>query len=302
MNNKQYIEALSSELSLNCSSANQFEILLRNNINLSLVNTVKGREIVIWFIQDNTGNRTVTFNSKFSFNTNNDNTISTTANSITVMEFYVNNENIYCTSNTATVNATPTKFGNYPTSYAEFESDGTLKFTGDATVWKDIDFPIIIRTTGANIPTLVTLQGNVTAPQWAVNDYNVCEGQEFIHEWKEASLVHWHLHMITNGVDVTDRFVKWEVEYFWVNINGQLSSTSTDTYEVTIPANTPTKTMLIVPISTFTPTGGRIGGHVFARLRRIASVGTAPTSNPWCTMLQLHIECDTLGSRLIATK
>jgi hypothetical protein len=33
--------------------------------------------------------------------------------------------------------------------YSEFEADGTLKFNGGSTVWKDIDFPIIIRTTGS---------------------------------------------------------------------------------------------------------------------------------------------------------
>jgi len=66
-----------------------------------------------------------------------------------------------------------------------FESDGTLKFNGTASTWQDIDFPIIIRITGANIPTLQTIHGNITMPQWAVNDYNVCESQEFVHQWKE---------------------------------------------------------------------------------------------------------------------
>ena len=45
----------------------------------------------------------------------------------------------------------------------------------------DLDFPIIVRNTGVGIPTLETLIGNVTAPQWQVNDFNVCEGQELIH-------------------------------------------------------------------------------------------------------------------------
>lgn len=30
--------------------------------------------------------------------------------------------------------------------------------------------------------------------------------------------------------------------------------------------------------------------------------GTAPTNNHWCTMLQLHVECDTIGSRNYQTK
>lgn len=187
-------------------------------------------------------------------------------------------------------------------NYSEFESDGTLKFNGDATVWEDIDFPIIIRLTGANIPTLEVLQGNITAPQWQVDDYNICEGQELIHQWKEGSRVYWHIHIITNGVDTTDRFLKWEVEWFWVNVDGQLSASDTQSVEYTIPANTPTKTMKVISIYDWIPIGGKITGHVYARLKRIASTGTAPTNNPWCTMLQLHVECDTLGSRTISLK
>lgn len=197
------------------------------------------------------------------------------------------------------------KYGASVVNCASFEDDGTLVFLGTATYWKDIDFLIVIRTTGPNIPVLTTLQGNVTAPQWAVNDFNVCEVQEMDHAWKEGSQSQWHVHMITNGLDATDRYVNWEVEWFWVNSNGVLSATTTTATEVLIPANTASKTMLIRQISTPTLIGGVIGAHVFARLRRIALTTpgrTGPTANPWCAMLQMHIECDTIGSRTISTK
>lgn len=183
-----------------------------------------------------------------------------------------------------------------------FEKDGTYVAEGNATYWRDIDFPVIIRTVAANKPTLAVLQGNITAPQWAVNDYYVCDGQELVHEWKEGSTLYWHLHMTTNGSDTEDRYIQWEVEYAWSNVNSQLSANTIITHEFLIPANTPDRTMFLVGVGNFTPAGCRIGGHVYARLRRIASAGTAPTSNPFCTMLQLHAECDTLGSREISSK
>jgi len=77
--------------------------------------------------------------------------------------------------------------------------------------WVDIDFPIIVRTTGVGIPSLVALSGNITVPQWAVNDYNVCESQEMIHSWKEGSTLYWHIHLTTNGLDATNRFVRLPV-------------------------------------------------------------------------------------------
>jgi hypothetical protein len=181
---------------------------------------------------------------------------------------------------------------------------GEMSFLGTATVWQDIDFPILIRTTGANIPTLTTLNGNITMPQWAVNDFNVCESQEFVHQWKEESACYWHIHLTTNGLDATNRYVRFEVEYGYVTPSGVWNFPATiDSGDLLIPANTTDKTMFILSLGNFTPAAGtKIGGHVVARLKRIAATGTAPSNNPWVPMLQMHIECDTLGSKEIATK
>jgi hypothetical protein len=205
--------------------------------------------------------------------------------------------------NSEAIEGISAKFGNVAGgNYMEVESDGTIRFHGTATVWKDIDFPIIIRNTGTGIPSLVDVQDGLTLPQWQVNDTNMLDGKEFSHPWKEGSTIRWHLHMITNGVDVTDRYVKFEVKWMWANPDSQLSSTITQSYEYTIPANTPTKTHLLVPIYQWTPVGGRIAGHVYPRLTRITSSGAAPTNDPFVTMLQMHIECDTVGSREYQTK
>lgn len=197
------------------------------------------------------------------------------------------------------------KYGAGGADFSYFEADGTLVFNGAATVYQDIDFPIIIRTTGPNIPTLVNLQGNIPAPQWAINDYNPCEVQELIHGWKEGSESQWHVHVVTNGLDATDRWINWEVEWFWGRMGGALSATTTTATECLIPANTPTKTPLVFEISRPTLATAKIGDHVWARLRRIANTTpgrAAPTSNPWCGILQMHVELDTVGSRTITAK
>lgn len=172
------------------------------------------------------------------------------------------------------------------------------------TVWADIDFPILIRTTGAGIPTLTTLNGNITMPQWQVNDFNQCESQELIHEWKEGTTCYWHLHLTTNGLDAADRYVRFEVEYGYNNGSNTTWTfpTTIDSGDLKIPANTTDKTHFIFSLGNFTPSSAKIGAHVIARLKRIASSGTAPTSNPWIPMLQMHIEKDTIGSRQMTTK
>jgi hypothetical protein len=189
------------------------------------------------------------------------------------------------------------------TNYSQFESTGFVKHVGSSKYWVDIDFPIIVRTTGIGIPVLTTFNGNLTMPLWAVNDFNQCESQEFIHAWEEGSTCYWHLHLNTNGSDINNRYVRFELEYGYTDSNSTWTFPPVvTTADLLIPANTPTKTQIVMPLANFTPTGTKIGGHSIARLKRVASVGTAPTNNPWIPMLQLHILCDTGGSRNMTSK
>jgi hypothetical protein len=186
-------------------------------------------------------------------------------------------------------------------SIKEFE-----KFVGwtndNIDCWVDVDFPIIVRTVGVGIPTLAAINGNLTMPQWAVNDAHICESQELVHGWKEGTELFWHIHLTTNGIDATDRYVRFELEYGYAGVNGQWVFPAVfTTPDILIPANTPNETMMLMSLTSFTP-AIKIGGHVVARLKRVASAGTAPANNPWIPMLQMHIQLDTLGSRNIGTK
>lgn len=169
--------------------------------------------------------------------------------------------------------------------------------------WVDIDHPIIIRTTGVGIPTLATLNGNITMPRWQVGDVNVCESQEFVHAWKEGTECQWHVHLTTNGLDGTDRYVKFTLEYGYVDVGGAWTFPALLTSpELLIPANTPDRTMLIFELGRFTPSSLNIGAHSVARLQRVAAVGAAPTNDPFVAMLQAHVQVNTLGSRTISAK
>jgi len=175
--------------------------------------------------------------------------------------------------------------------------------TKSPSVWTDLDFPIVIRTTGANIPALTTLQGNITAPQWQVADFNVCEGQELVHSWAEGTTLYFHIHLITNGLDATARYVKFEVEHCFADVHGVLSDAATITSgELLIPANTTTKTHLLFSIGTLALSTQKIGCHIYTRLKRVTAIGTAPTANPWVTMLQAHILNDSVGSKQVSSK
>jgi len=193
--------------------------------------------------------------------------------------------------------------GNYPAgNYTAFSADGTMKMYGAATVWQDIDFGVIVKTTGVGAPAYNTLQGNIKMLQWAVNDAQDIESHELFHPVKEGSPLYWHVHFITGGTNVDARGVKFEVEFTGADIGSTLLANNTQSAEYTIPANTPALTHFLLPIYIWSNTF-KIGAHIKARLKRIASVtNVAPTANPFCEMVQLHAECDSIGSSLIATK
>ena len=178
------------------------------------------------------------------------------------------------------------------------------KWTLKEPMYDDVNFPINQRT-GGNIAafTAIDAGGVLLYPQWEVNDYHVCDSNELPHGWKEGTEISWHIHLITNGTNADNRFVKWELIWAIADASEQLvEQTTITTADYTIPANTPTKTHLIVPIGAVTLTNYRIGAHMYPRLKRVASTGTAPSANPWVTMLQAHIQLDTLGSTQITSK
>lgn len=173
---------------------------------------------------------------------------------------------------------------------------------GAGTCWVDIDIPLIPKVTGAGTPAYTTIQGNITALNWAVNDALSSEGVEFVHKWKEGTAVYVHIHLWTNGADINNRYTKWTFEYAWASPNGVMSAATLLTSgELLIPLNTTTKTHFMYQIGNFTP-AGVIGAQLVGRLKRIAAVGTAPTANPWVSMCQMHVECDTIGSKTASAK
>jgi hypothetical protein len=112
------------------------------------------------------------------------------------------------------------------------------------------------------------------------------------------------VHAITNGTEATAAYLKFEIEWYVVCGTDAISTVVTTTSgELEIPADTADRVMLIFNVgSPIDLTGCHIGSHVYARLKRVAAVGAAPAADPFITMLQLHVECDTVGSRTVSLK
>lgn len=200
-------------------------------------------------------------------------------------------------------------FGNVTeNNYAEFENTGFLQFNGSAGSYNDVPPNPIIKSKvgGSGVPTLTTFVGNIEQYTFAVNDY-VYDNFEFLHEYEEGTDFEMHLHWATNGVDTTDRYVKFEYEYTVSNSAAtptfyQFPSSTVISAEIMIPANTPDKTHIKSTIGLEDGTGLKIGAILAYRLKRISASGTAPSNNPFVLQAGCHIKQDTGGSRTRYTK
>ena len=193
-------------------------------------------------------------------------------------------------------------------------SDLKLTFGANKTlelqnvVYDDWAFEIAPKTTGAGKPTLASFSGNIKQYTMAVNDISELRPTEMLHKWKEGTPVELHVHWASNGLDATDRGVKWEIDYTWSNGISHGGTTAfaaatTLSNETKIPANTADKSYFYTSVLTFTPVGGKIGAGLLMSLKRIASVtDPTPTSSPWIIMVGVHYQIDTIGSRTISQK
>ena len=174
----------------------------------------------------------------------------------------------------------------------------------DEEVYDDIQFSIATgRVPAAYAPTWAAFGTNTNKYTFAINDYIDLQSQELNHCYKEGTDVQWHLHIYHNGAVTGDRTVRYILYYGITNNNGTYSE-STITQDITIPDGTADKTHLIYDLgAAVTGTNFDIGADITVRIERgTPATGTAPASDPFLSMVGLHIAKDTLGSRQIITK
>lgn len=194
------------------------------------------------------------------------------------------------------------------TNNTTIEADGSLVLNGTATVYNDLAFPITPKTTGVGKPTLTSFTGLINKYVFQLNDVSEVDSPELLHDAKEGSDVEFHVHWVTNSSDSTNRYVQWEAQYTWANMNLktnhiQFATATTLTGETLIPANTPTRTHMYTSLGSVTMSTGYIGAYFCHALKRVSpTTNSGPSGDPFALALGIHYEKDTMGSRSISSK
>ena len=191
--------------------------------------------------------------------------------------------------------------------YTTFEADGTILFTGNATVWDDLRFPVSsVKRLGFSDPGWRQFKdsggGSVGVYSLAF-DKNIEEEVYFTvqlpHSYKEGSNITPHVHWSPADGDAGN--VVWALEYTWANMNGTFGNTTT--IIVTDAADGTVGKHQFVDFSAIDGTGKTISSILMCRLYRFSSSG-ADTYDDDAFLLEIdfHFEMDTIGSRQILIK
>jgi hypothetical protein len=241
------------------------------------------------------------------------------------------NQNLGTTSSPNFTAITTTGLGTFGTSkfgdviggnYSEFESDGTFKMNGNATVYMDAIVSFIYKG-GAGEAVLATYIGGVRQLKFLVNDFIDINNTEAPHDYKEGTGVELHLHWTNNSAMIAGDKVQWKLECAFANIingtntgtifcdpaNPTVFGTKTFTVEYTAPVGgTPAGSHIYTSFGTISATdmaNVKIGAGFIGTLTRIAKSagGTDPTTGSIFAMnVGIHYQADTVGSRSQAAK
>jgi len=194
------------------------------------------------------------------------------------------------------------RFGDHTTNYSNFESDGTLHFTGSATIFDDINKSFAsVKTSGTTVMDIVTIGGN---------NFNAFHGttttvqqgestEEILHSYKEGSDITPHIHWMPE--DTGSGNVKFSLGYRWANRTDVLPAETIIT--VTVAAGGVANQMMRTDFPVISGAGKTIGGRFIWRVfRDPADAADTYTGHAIALDFGLHFEKDTVGSRQITTK
>jgi hypothetical protein len=192
-------------------------------------------------------------------------------------------------------------------NYSEFEADGTLKFSGDAVVWKDDNFDIsTLGTALGDAPDVIALSSTnievvcfsgATLPLGGIEEVSGC--REIQHDYLQGSNITPHIHWYPTTNDAGN--VVWQLEYCIVRGGNVVGAATTIT--VTQAAGGVAWTQKRADWTAITGTGLQIGDQIHFRLfRDYNHASDTYEHDAAAATFGFHYQVDTVGSRTITAK
>ena len=189
------------------------------------------------------------------------------------------------------------EIGDGGSNHSSFEADGTLIFTGDATVWDDLQVNISsVRVPAANAPTWTAYKGSYILAFSKAADEIIYFTAQLPHSYLEGSDIEFHLHCVFADADAGD--VRWNFTHSWANIGDDFPGETTVTTDIASPADADNHQLDEIA-ATITGTGKTISSVILCSLEREGSDGVNDDydDDVYLVALDFHFEKDAVGSR-----
>jgi hypothetical protein len=201
--------------------------------------------------------------------------------------------------------------GDITNGYSEFESDGTLRFNGDATVWKDINLASAVLPSPSSAPDTRTFRtsGGIASSVYTYafdNNEFVHGAFEMQHDYKEGTDITFHVHWQGAGVPTGTDYVRWRLDYAIMRDNNAPGTFATIYVESAYDTAYEFVRSSFAAIAGATSgVGGgeiKIGDQFVFMFGRVASVGDDYADDALTATIGIHHQVDTVGSRTIGAK
>lgn len=196
-----------------------------------------------------------------------------------------------------------TTLGADASNNVSIETDGTLVFNGEATVWEDLMVPGLSVGTGASAPDLGTFGPSGNIKTFLFDGNSTSEQVYFTiqlqHSYKQGSNIKPHVHWAPTTTNAGN--VKWFFEYTWSNIGGTFGAPTTISV-VDAAAGTAWQHQLS-SLPDITGTSKTISSMLMCRLYRNPADGSDTYPDDVAFLqFDVHYEMDTVGSREASSK
>ena len=166
--------------------------------------------------------------------------------------------------------------------------------------------PIVGARLGSTAPTIATFVSDIEQYTFdASNDY-IIGASEVIHWYDEGTDIEAHVHWNSNGSEVGDTYVNFQLKYSLLHVGAAAGAQQTiTTGDTVIAGGTADRFGFMTPFtdlidgSTLT-----IGDYIVFRFERIALTGGGadPAADPFVIAVGFHAEGDSTGSLTRYTK
>ena len=195
--------------------------------------------------------------------------------------------------------------GDYPTNYSEIETDGTLEFHGNATVWKDINLGAALLTKpAASAPDTDEFKDEAGADT-GIETYAFAPGEkvsgnfEIQHDYKEGSDLVFHIHWQGIAAPTGTDKVKWQLIYTVAKVDATLDAATTITAESDFDTQ---YEFVRTDFAAIVGTNFNIEDQVLFQISRVNASANEYGGDALIATVGIHYEIDTIGSRQINTK